>query len=100
MPSRNSSRTGATRWLRLRARMMRAAIRSGTFRCSTCGVALDPKATRCTPTAAELDHVEPVVLAPHREYDPSNLRWLCHPCNRRKGSRPDGRPRMPTTRVW
>jgi 5-methylcytosine-specific restriction endonuclease McrA len=80
--------------------MKRQAIRNGTFRCVECGIALDPNAPRCTRQAAELDHRVPVAVAPEREFDPSNLVWRCHPCNRRKGRGPDPIDRMPTTRRW
>lgn len=94
-----TSRTSTAKWKALRRRLMKRAIRNGTFRCATCDIPLDPEAPRCTERAAELDHIVPVAVAPEREFDPSNLVWLCHPHNRQKGSRSDG-PRLPTTRKW
>ncbi|WP_166140835.1 HNH endonuclease [Nocardioides ochotonae] len=79
---------------------MRKAIAHGTFKCVECGIALDAKAPRYTPTAAELDHILPVVDRPDLEFTPSNLAWRCHPCNRRKGRNPDPLIYMPTTRHW
>jgi len=36
---------------------------------------------KCTRTATVVDHIEPVADAPHRAFDPSNLRAACKPCN-------------------
>lgn len=95
----STNRTGTARWKNLRIRLAKAAIRDGRFVCAKCGIALDLKAPRGSEHAAELDHIVPVAVDPSREYDPTNLRWLCHFHNRQKGKTLDG-PRMPTTRRW
>lgn len=54
------------------------------YRCQACGAspALDPACT------LEIDHIEPVSKG--GATTPANLRVLCAPCNRGKGSRQDG----------
>ena len=79
--------------------MKAQAIKRGEYACATCGVMLDPDAPPNTALAGELDHVVAVAVDPSREFDPSNLRWLCHFHNRSKGGRVE-RPRVPTTRKW
>ena len=93
------SRTGTGRWKTLRRRMLVTAVRRGEFRCAECGIDLDPSAVPYTRHAGELDHIVPVSVAPEREFDPSNLRWLCHFHNRQRGGR-IARPLVPTTRRW
>ena len=36
----------------------------------------------------EVDHIQPVKTHPELEYEPSNLRTLCHACHRMHGARP------------
>ena len=55
-------------------------------RCRAAFLAKNPLCHRClserrfTP-ATEVHHVEPVMVAPHRRLDWSNLMSLCHPCH-------------------
>lgn len=46
----------------------------------------------------EVDHIEPVKTHPELEYDPANLRTLCHACHRQHGVRPTQTPGPPSIR--
>lgn len=80
MASKNTSRTGTTRWLNLRRRLMTKAIRQGTFACEECGVVLSKDTPPGHPLAPELDHRVRVADG-GAEFDPANLRWLCRTCH-------------------
>lgn len=78
-----SGRTSSSQWRATRARVIRAQ----PYVCYWCGCRLDPAAKRGEPGAIEIDHIDPVRIAPGREYDMSNLVLSCRPCNRTKGAR-------------
>lgn len=94
-------RTGSTHQWRL---LRRRALRELPLVCFACGKQLDPTARRCTPTAAELDHILPAAAGGTDTI--ANVQWACHPCNRRKSDwRPaPSPPRAPrtfvTSRTW
>ena len=90
-------RLGSTHsWRKLRAR----AARELPLICSNCRKPLDLTARRCTPNAAELDHI--VSAAAGGPETIENVQWMCHPCNRRKSDRRDSQPPVPfaSARPW
>lgn len=52
-----------------------AILESQNYECAACGMSLEPE-------VAELDHKR--ALSDGGDDDPSNLQWLCKPCNRAK----------------
>lgn len=80
-----TSRTGTTKWLRIRARVVADARASGLTHCPLCGVELDYEHAK-QPNSAEVDHIVPVAQGGSDE--PSNLRVICKLDN---GKRGDGR---------
>lgn len=73
------------RWKAVRAR----AIAIYEHRCALCGQELDAKAPPHTRFSIEVDHRLPVGRGNPNPYELEGLRLLCHPCNRRKGSKLD-----------
>ena len=59
------------RWRALRLRI----IARDRYRCVVCGIWVGGKG------AARVDHIQRVADAPHRTFDPSNLRTLCTTCD-------------------
>lgn len=80
-----TSRTGTGSWMRLRLRL----LRTRPHICHHCQRMLDPDAPPRTPASIEIDHLEPVALAPELALDPENCVLSCYGCNRAKGSRSD-----------
>ena len=39
----------------------------------------------------EVDHIKPVALFPELEFEPANLRTLCHDCHVKHGARPNSK---------
>ncbi|BCT76937.1 hypothetical protein SCMU_27790 [Sinomonas cyclohexanicum] len=79
-----TSRTGTTRWLKVRAQALRLARLNGVTHCMFCRVELDYKQGR-TPRSAEVDH-----LVPHSrggEDVLENCAVICRRCNQSKGNR-------------
>lgn len=69
--ARHSKRVTSTRrWQVLRHQILE---RDG-WKCRCCGER----------RRLEIDHIQPVRLAPERAFDPSNLQALCGPCHTRK----------------
>jgi 5-methylcytosine-specific restriction protein A len=66
-------RNGSTR----RWRQLRAEVLTHNRTCYLCGA-----------PATQVDHVIPVKVAPHLQYERTNLAPVCWPCNRRKAARP------------
>jgi 5-methylcytosine-specific restriction endonuclease McrA len=71
-----SRRVGGRRWRRL---IPYVIARDG----GVCQIRLPG----CQGRATTADHVIPVMVAPEREMDPTNLRAACIPCNLRRGTR-------------
>jgi 5-methylcytosine-specific restriction endonuclease McrA len=92
-----TSRTGTTAYLKARARLLRRARRD-RLPCHLCGLPIDYTLRTPDPGSFEADHVEPHSLGGTDSLD--NLRPAHRACNRSKGNRADGRPRLPTTRQW
>lgn len=55
--------------------------------CWRCGVPIDYTAPALASNAFELDHAEPVSIAPHLAYETSNFRPSCSRCNRSRGAK-------------
>ncbi|MDN4519603.1 HNH endonuclease [Mycolicibacterium austroafricanum] len=73
------------RYQKLR-RAFRALCTQRQSPCWRCGCAIDYAAPALAPNAFELDHAEPVSMAPHLAYEPSNFRPSCSRCNRSRGN--------------
>lgn len=88
--ARNSKKVTSTRrWRVLRHQILE---RDG-WQCRTCGAR----------HRLEVDHVEPVRVAPERAFDPTNLQTLCGPCHTRKTRIECGHPapmRSPERDAW
>ncbi len=76
-----TSRTGTSRWLKVRAKL----IRTRPHTCHWCRRRLNATASRGAEGAIEIDHLEPVALRPDLEFDEDNLVLACRRCNRSKG---------------
>lgn len=89
--TRHSKRITATRrWQVLR----HAILERDGWQCQACG----KRGCRL-----EIDHIQPVRLAPARAYDPANLQALCSPCHTRKTRIECGHPapiRSPERQAW
>lgn len=85
-----TSRTGTTKWLRLRQRVIRRAKLDGVERCPgygghACGRELDYQ-SHGEPSSVEVDHIIPAAEGgPDTD---NNTRVLCRACNQSRG---DGR---------
>ncbi|GEM_PF-729049 len=75
------SRTGTTRWRKLRDQAVRAARATGQDRCP-CGTFLDYH-QHGLPNSAELDHITAHALGGEDDID--NVQIICRRCNGRKG---------------
>ena len=75
-----TSRTGESKWINTRARLIRTRVHA----CHWCGVVLEASAPKGTPDSIEMDHVMPVTRGGDDSDD--NLTLACHPCNRRKSN--------------
>ena len=84
-----TSRTGTSRWKRIRAQAIADAIRDGLDKCPLCGTLLDLHGTG-DGAPVEVDHVIPHVVS--GVDDISGVQVMCKTCNRRKGS---GQARKP-----
>lgn len=74
------------RWKVLRLSIVTAAVRSGAP-CGFCGLRLTAE------DRIDVDHIEPVSVAPHRIFDRSNLRPAHASCNRSHGAAMGNRAR-------
>lgn len=79
-----TSRTGTTKWLKLRAQVIYRAKRDGITHCPNCGGALDYDRPRL-PNSAEVDHVVPYSQGGQDVID--NVRVWCRDCNGKRQSR-------------
>lgn len=77
-----TSRTGTTRWLNLRARL----IRTRPHICHWCQRALNPKAAPLDDGAIQIDHLLPYSRHAELQYDEDNCVLSCRPCNRSKSN--------------
>lgn len=96
------SRSNNRKWNEFRARVIskeQARLGSRLLTCAMCGrTDLDPKQPPHTPTSIELDHITPVSRGGAEFPGHEGVRILCHPCNRRRGNRPDADVKQPTRR--
>ena|SRR5690606_18234800 len=101
-----TSRTGTSRWLKLRQRTLRQAQADGLTHCpgtdehGPCGRLLDYTTPRL-PGSAELDHIVPHAAGGQDTID--NTRVICRTCNlarNRKKPRPTTATAFPTSRAW
>lgn len=60
-------------WKRLRKQI----LHRDNYRCVRCHTYVGGKGM------ARIDHIEPLSIAPHRAFDPSNLRTFCATCDNR-----------------
>lgn len=53
-----------------------------------------PRCVRCGDPARDVDHIEPIRVAPLRRLDPGNLQSLCKPCHSRAKQSEERRGRL------
>jgi 5-methylcytosine-specific restriction protein A len=96
-----TSRTGTTKWLRIRAAAIYRAKRAGITHCVECGVELDYE-VGLTPRSAEVDHIIPASQGGKDEMD--NVRVICRYDNQSLGGKQNRKPRffppLRTSREW
>jgi 5-methylcytosine-specific restriction endonuclease McrA len=81
-----ASRTGTTTYLKIRAKVIRAAKEDGIELCPFCRVVLNYDEPRL-PESAEVDHIQPVSQGGEDTMD--NLQVICRRCNLRKSDKVD-----------
>lgn len=102
-----TSRTGTTRWMKVRDERRRIALEQGIHRCPICRVGLDWMYPG-RPNSVEVDHIVPHSQGGRDEIE--NTRVLCRHCNQSLGGRQGkGKPRfkkppapvpLKTSRAW
>lgn len=84
-----TSRTGTSKWLKVRRRALALGIDQGIHNCPICGALLDYERTR-QPNSAEPDHILPYTKGGQDVIE--NIQVICRTCNIRKGN---GRRKRP-----
>ena len=102
-----TSRTGTTRWMKVRDERRRIALEEGVFHCPLCRVPLDWMYPG-RPNSVEVDHI--LAHSKGGKDEIENTRILCRRCNASLGGRQNkGKPRfkkplkvapLKTSRVW
>ena len=59
--------------------LRQSVLRRDLFKCQMCGVIVTDG--RSHKRAANVDHIEPIALAPHRVDDETNCRTVCRSCH-------------------
>lgn len=102
-----TSRTGTTRWMKVRDERRRIALEQGIYHCPICRVPLDWMYSG-RPNSVEVDHITPHTQGGRDEIE--NTRVICRRCNQSLGGRQGkGRARfkkpaqvapLKTSRTW
>ncbi|MCQ9367353.1 HNH endonuclease [Brevibacterium sp. 91QC2O2] len=79
-----ASRTGTTKWMRIRDRRIQAAINDGLTHCPRCRVVLDYERGK-RPNSVEVDHIVPASLGGLDVYE--NTQVVCRRCNQSMGDK-------------
>lgn len=96
MPASRSSRPAAT----ARAKALEAAGYVCQLRIPGVCIGAAPLVAYAGVPAGELAHLVPVAVDPSREWDPTNHRAACRPCNRHQGAELLHRPPTQPSHHW
>ena len=99
-----TSRTGTSKWIRVRNQVMKEALDMGLMNCPRCRVGLDWEYS-LRPNSPEVDHIKPHALGGGDTVD--NCRVICRKCNQELGGRLRKRKptivhteELPTSDIW